>query len=181
MSDRKVAVAVVTGAHGVKGRVRLKTFTDDPRDACAYGELSDESGGRRFRVAATGDSKEGVIAELSGVGDRDAALALKGLVLFADREALPALEEDEDFYHADLIGLSAETADGRRIGQVRAVYDFGAGDVLDIKPAKGRAVMLPFTREAVPEVDIEGGRLVVVLPDEIEVIDTGAEDGGEPA
>lgn len=173
MPAGKVAVAVVTGAHGVKGRVRLKTFTEAPEDVAAYGPLTDESGDRAFRVTVTGTAKEGVVAGLSGVGDRDAALALKGLLLHADRAALPDLDDAEDFYHADLIGLAAETAEGRRIGRVRAIHDFGAGDVLDIKPVKGSAVMLPFTRDAVPEVDVAGGRLVVVLPDEIEVIDTG--------
>ncbi len=180
MSESRVAVAVVTGAHGVKGRVRLKTFTDEPVDVAAYGPLTDADGDRSFRVTVTGGAKEGVVAELSGVRDRDAALALKGTVLHADRSALPSLDDDEDFYHADLIGLAAETAEGQRIGKVRGIFDFGAGDVLDIKPAKGRAVMLPFTREAVPEIDLEGGRLVVVLPDEIEVIDTGEADA-DPA
>ncbi|WP_416897410.1 MAG: ribosome maturation factor RimM [Minwuia sp.] len=179
MSGNRVLLAVVTGAHGVSGRVRLKTFTEAPEDVGAYGPVTDRSGERQFGLKVTGATKGGVIAELSGVRKREDAEALKGEELYVGREALPDLDDAEDFYHADLIGLAVETVDGQRLGIVRAVHDFGAGDVLDVKPSKGPGRMLPFTLDVVPEIDLPNGVLKVLLPDEIEVIDTGEDDGGE--
>ncbi len=172
MSEDRILLAAIIGAHGVSGRVRLKTFTGEPEAVGDYGPLSDESGAQQFTVKVTGQTKGGVIAELSGVRKREAAEALKGLGLYAPREALPELEDEADFYHADLIGLVVETLEGQRLGLVRAVHDFGAGDVLDIKPSKGKALMLPFTLDVVPVVDLENGRLQVVLPDEMDVMDS---------
>ncbi|WP_417513382.1 ribosome maturation factor RimM [Minwuia sp.] len=175
MAENRVLLAAITGAHGVSGRVRLKTFTEEPRSVGSYGPLSDESGERRFEIRITGSTKDGVIAEIEGVRKREAAEALKGTGLYAERSALPELEAEEDFYHADLIGLTAETTEGQRLGTVRAIYDFGAGDVLDVKPSKGKGYLLPFTREVVPVVDLENGRLQIVLPDEMDVMDSEEE------
>lgn len=179
MSESRVLLAVVTGAHGVSGRVRLKTFTDDPRTVGGYGPLTDEAGAETYRIRVTGSTKGGVIAEIEGLRQREAAEAMKGQGLYVERAALPETEDEEEFYHADLIGLAVETASGQRFGIVRAIHDFGAGDVLDVKPSKGSALMVPFTREAVPEIDLETGRLIVELPEEVEIHDTG--EGGEVA
>ncbi len=165
--QERVCIAVVTGAHGVRGAVRLKTFTARPEDVAAYGPVSDESGGRTFRLTVTGRRTGGVIARLDGIEDREAAEALKGLRLHVPRSALPEPGEDE-FYHADLLGLAVETTDGRRLGRVRAVFDFGAGDVIEVAGDEGAPLVLPFTRRVVPVVDLAGGRLVVELPDGIE-------------
>ena len=167
--NRRVPVAQVAGAHGVHGRVKLRTFTDEPADVASFGPLSDADGARAYKVRVTGATRGGVIVEMSGVRTREEAEALKGLLLHADRDALPALDDAEDFYHADLVGLMAVTVEGRQLGTVRAIHNYGAGDILDVRPARGGGMMLPFTREVVPEIDLEAGELRVVLPDEIEV------------
>lgn len=157
----RVCLGAVAGAHGVRGAVRIKPFTAEPESVGAYGELSDKGGTRFFAAHVMGVNKGMVIAKLSGVDDRDAAEALRGLRLYVPRAVLPEPEDDE-FYHADLIGLPAETEDGTAFGRVRALYDFGAGDVIEIEPAGGgQPVVLPFTLEAVPVIDLEGGRIVV--------------------
>lgn len=167
-NDARVCVGQIVGVHGVRGMVKLKSFTADPADVVAYGPLSDEAGTRRFQVALAGQTKGMFLARLDGVADRDAAEALKGVKLFALRSALPEPEEEE-FYYADLIGLRAETADGEFFGKVTAVHDFGAGDILEFRKADGRTAHLPFTRTVVPVVDVKGGRIVIDPPDEIEV------------
>ncbi len=173
----RVCVGKVVGAHGVRGQVKLKSFTQEPGDVAAYGPLSDASGARRFKVTLSGVPKDGVfVARLEGVADRDAAEALRGTELFAPRGALPEPDEEE-FYHVDLIGLRAETTAGELFGTVTAVHDFGAGDMLELRKADGRIAHLPFTRVAVPVVDVKGGRVVVDPPDEVEV--RGGEDGPE--
>ena len=168
-SEPMVCVGKVVGAHGVRGQVKLKSFTQDPADVAAYGPLFDEAGKRRFKVALSGIPKDGVfVARLDGVDDRNAAEALKGAKLYALRAALPEPEEEE-FYYADLIGLRAETDDGELFGKVTAVHDFGAGDVLELRKVDGRTAHLPFSRQVAPLVDVKGGRIVVRPPEEIEV------------
>jgi 16S rRNA processing protein RimM len=163
VQEKRVCVGVVTGAHGVRGAVRVKSFTADPRDVARYGPLENESGDRRFRLRLTGSAKGVVIAHLAGIDDRDQAEALRGLRLYLPRAALPP-PGAEEYYHADLIGLEAALADGTPVGQVRAVHDFGAGDTLEIAPAVGPPVMVPFTRAIVPVVDLTAGRLVLDPP-----------------
>jgi len=164
MSARdKICVGVITGAHGVKGAVRVKSHTARPKDIAAYGPVSDEKGEQVFDIQVTGTAKDRVIAKLSGIDDRDAAEALKGVNLFAPRDALPPAGEDE-FYHADLIGLRAEAEDGATMGTVRALHDFGAGDVIEIQGTDGKPFVLPFTRAAVPVIDLDGGRIVIAPP-----------------
>ncbi len=159
-AERLILVGVIAGAHGVRGQVRVRSFTADPRALGAYGPLHDEAGKRRFGVTVTGTTKDGVIARIEGVADRDAAAALRGVRLYVARSALPP-PVAEEFYHTDLIGLAAERADGTPLGRVVAVRNFG-GDVLEIEPEPtGPALFVPFTRAAVPVVDIQGGRLVV--------------------
>jgi len=166
--DPKICVGVVVGAQGIKGAVRIKPFTERPEAVAAYGPVSDEQGGRRFEVRIVGQARGVVTAQLSGVSDRNAAEALKGLRLYVPRAALPEPEGEEEFYHADLIGLAAERADGTLLGRVAAVLDHGAGTYLEIAAEGGRALIVPFTRAAVPVVDPAAGRLVIEPPSEVE-------------
>ncbi|WP_096703894.1 ribosome maturation factor RimM [Magnetospirillum sp. 15-1] len=159
----RVRVGVIAGVHGVRGAVRIKSFTEEPADIGYYSPVENEAGSVKFRLKVTGEVKGLVIATLDGVTDRDAAEALKGTELWVARERLPRLAEDE-FLYSDLIGLVAEGVDGKRLGIVKAVADYGAGDVLDIRLEPKGDMMVPFTQASVPEVDIAGGRLVVVPP-----------------
>lgn len=166
----RVLMAAVTGARGLKGEVKLKSFTEDPEAVFACGPLSDEAGTRRFSGRCTGRAKGLVFARIEGVNDRNAAEALKGVRLYAARKDLPEPAEDE-FYHADLIGLAAETPEGRALGRVLAVHDFGAGASIEIDGGPAGVLVLPFTRAAVTQVDIAGGRLVAVPPEDAEAED----------
>jgi 16S rRNA processing protein RimM len=159
---KQILVGIVTGAHGVTGAVRVKSFTARPEDIGRYGPLVDETG-RRFALRRIGAGKGVLIARLSGVDDRNRAEALRGLRLYLPRAALPPAAADE-FYHADLIGLAAVLGDGTAIGRVRAVHDFGAGDTLEIERAHAPPAMVPFTRAIVPVVDLDAGRLVIDPP-----------------
>jgi 16S rRNA processing protein RimM len=156
-------LGVITGAHGVKGRVRIKSFTAEAEAIASYGPLSDERGERRFTVEVTGTSKGTLLAVIEGVDDRDAAEALRGTRLYVERAALPE-PDDEEFYQADLIGLAALYRDGSTLGKVVAVHDFGAGASLEIEDAAGKTLLVPFTNAAVPAVDIRAGTLVVEPP-----------------
>jgi 16S rRNA processing protein RimM len=153
-------------AHGVRGEIRLQSFTADPAAISTYGPLFDESGRRRFVIASLRPAgKDMFVARLEGVADRSAAEALTGVALYLPREALPAPEEDE-FYLADLEGLRAETQGGATIGVVIGVRNFGAGDILEIAPPEGgETLLLPFTKAVVPVVDIAGGRVIVEPPE----------------
>ncbi len=168
-AGERVCLGVMVGAHGVRGLVKVKSFTEVPEDVAAYGPVSDEAGRRQWTLEAVGRGKGVVLARVSGVSDRDQAQALHGTEIYVPRDVLPALEE-ETFYHADLIGLRAEDTAGRAVGRVTAVENYGAGDILEIAlevtGEAGRSLMLPFTRVTVPEVDLAAGRLVVVLPEE---------------
>lgn len=158
-----VCLGAIAGAYGVKGAVRIKSFTAEPKDIGFYGKLSDESGEREFGIKVTGMSKAQVLAEIEGVTDRTAAEALKGVALYVPRERLPAPEEEE-YYHDDLIGLGVECADGAALGSVIAVHDFGAGDVIEVRRKGAVSLMVPFTRAVVPVVDLAAGRLVIDPP-----------------
>lgn len=159
----------------MRGEVRIKSFTADPRALGRYGPVEDETGKRSFKLRVRGETKGLVIARLDGVADRNQAEALKGLRLYVPRERLPKPKRGE-WYVADLIGLAVERPDGTPFGRVKAVHDFGAGDVLEIERETGTE-FLPFTRRVVPEVDMEGGRLVIDPPTEIEAREES--DGGE--
>ena len=162
-----IHVASVLGPHGLKGEVRVKFFTENAERLKAYGTLHTLVG-RKLSVSALRSAKpdEAIIA-FAGVSDRTGAEELKGAGLFVRRESLPALDESE-FYHADLIGLSAHDREDRRLGTVRAVHNFGAGDVIEIDRPDGDTVMLAFTRENVPSIDLAAGRIVVAVPEETE-------------
>lgn len=166
---------MITGAHGMHGAVRVRSFTAEPEDVASYSPLSDEAGTRSFDLSVSRRTRGGIIARLAGIENRNAAEALKGTALYADRDALPELDEDE-FYHADLVGLSVVLTDGRPLGRVRGLDNFGAGEVIEVETKQGKSVSLPFTRAAVPQIDLEAGRLTVDPPPGI-VDDDGMEEG----
>ena len=162
-----IFVAQVGAAHGVRGEVKVTTFTADPMALADYKTLLRQDGSPALTIMSARPTKGGIVARLKGVADRNAAEALRGLKLYISRDSLPPPDEDE-FYLADLIGLAVETAAGELLGKVKTVQDFGAGDLLEIQPKAGASWWLPFTREAVPEVRIAEGRLIAEPPPVIE-------------
>src|SRR6478609_6706611 len=158
-----VCVARIGAAHGVRGAVKLWTFTEDPFAVRRYGPLLSKDGKRQFELAQAREAKDHLVATFKGVTTRDEAERLNGIELYVAREKLPATDEDE-FYHTDLIGLAAVTPDGEPLGRVLAIHNFGAGDIIEIAPPKGTSMLLPFTNAVVPEVDLTGGRVVIALP-----------------
>ena len=161
---RLICVGAIAGAFGVGGEVRLKSFCEAPEDICAYGPLVTEDGARAFSVRITRPVKGGFAARLSGVATREEAEALRGTRLCVPRGRLPEPEEEE-FYHADLIGLAVVDTRGTSLGRVKAIHDFGAGDVIEIDLGEGKSVMIPFTRDVVPEIDLGAGRIVADPPE----------------
>jgi 16S rRNA processing protein RimM len=162
-----VLLGAVAGAHGIRGEVKLVSFTDPPDNIAAYGPLSTASG-HSFVIERLRPLKGNSFAvTLKGVTDRNTAEGLKSTQLFVARAALPEPDEDE-WYHGDLIGLSAETESGERLGEIVAVHDFGAGDLIEVgKRGEKGTVLVPFTKECVPVIDVRGGRVVIVPPEEI--------------
>ncbi len=164
MSDT-VCLGAIAGAFGVKGEVRLKSFTARPEDIAAYGALVSEDGKHSFEVALTGQTSGALTARLSGIATREQADALRGVRLHVPRDRLPVLPDDE-FYHADLIGLEVFDTGGTPLGRVKAVLNHGAADLLEIHaPGLTSTVLLPFTREAVPTVDLAARRIVADPPE----------------
>lgn len=162
MSD-KICVGAIAGAFGVRGEVRLKSFCAVAEDIASYGPLTSEDGKRQFTIKLTRPVNGGLGARLTSVETREDAEALKGATLWADRSALPSLPDDE-FYHTDLIGLEVFDTGGVSLGRVRAIHDHGAGDILEVTGPKG-ALLVPFTRAAVPTVDLTSGRIIADPPD----------------
>lgn len=166
MTDR-ICVAQIGAPHGVRGEVRLRSFTQDPLAFVEYGPLESEDGKQRFEIEALRPAKDHFVARLSGVPDRNAAEKLTNVKLYVSRDVLPDIDEEETFYHADLIGLDAFTQDGAKFGTVATVHNFGAGDIIEIRPeGGGDLVLLPFTETVVPEIDIAKRRIVVSPPAE---------------
>jgi 16S rRNA processing protein RimM len=162
--DDRVCVAAVSGAYGVRGEVRLKSFTSEPAAVAGYAPLTDDAG-RSYDLTLGAALKGGFAARLSGVSTKEAADALRGTRLYAPRDRLPALPDDE-YYHADLIGLEVVDTGGAPLGRVRAILDHGAGDLLEVAPTgQSRTILLPFTLTVVPTVDIAAGRIVVDPPE----------------
>ena len=173
MTAQMICVARIGAAHGVRGAVKLWTFTEDPFAVKAYGPLWSKDGARRFELTSAREARGHLVATLRGITTRDEAERLNGLELYVAREKLPATDEGE-YYHADLIGLSAVTAAGEPIGRVIAIHNFGAGDIIEIAPPEGVTMLLPFTNAVVPTVDLAGGRVVIAFPGEIEGDDPSA-------
>jgi len=168
-ADSRVVLATIGGAHGIRGEVRVKSFTADPMALATYGPLFAEDG-RIFEIERLRPAKNVVVAKFRGIDDRNAAEALNGISLSVERNALPPPEPNE-FYHADLIGLQASDTTGRPLGFVLAVQNFGAGDILEIgdKEKSGASLLIPFTGKIVTDIDIANGRLTIAPPAEIEI------------
>ena len=182
MSDTdRVLLGHIAGAHGIRGEVLIKSYTEDPAAIASYGPLHDETCDRSFVVTKTRVAAKGVIARIEGIADRTAAEALKGTSLFVDRDRLPEPDDDE-FYHADLIGMAVVTTAGEHIGDVVALQNFGAGDLLEYRLLDSRRTeFLPFTIAFVPEIDGDARRVIVRLPDITDGEDHGhSAAGGKP-
>jgi 16S rRNA processing protein RimM len=159
--EQRICVARLGAAHGVRGEVKLWSFTAEPARIADYGPF-ETADGRVVEIEALRPAKEFFVARLKGVADRDAAERLRNAELFVPRARLPAPEDSDEFYHADLIGLAVVDASGAALGTVLALHNFGAGDIIEVRRAESRdTVMLPFTQAAVPEIDVAGRRIVV--------------------
>ncbi len=168
MTADLICIGAIAGAFGVAGEVRLKSFCSEPTDIVAYGPLLSEDGSRDYHITLTRPVAGGLGARIKGISTKEQADALRGTSLYVPRDRLPVLPDDE-FYHADLIGLSAHDTGGELIGKVTAIYNHGAGDIVEISPIRHKsALLLPFTTAIVPNVDLAAGRIVVNLPDETE-------------
>ncbi|CAN5230373.1 ribosome maturation factor RimM [soil metagenome] len=165
-APRLIRVGRVAGAFGVRGEIRITTYTEAPLALKSYGALLDEQGAVALSLTSARESKGGLIVRAKGVDDKEAADALRGLTLHVPREALPEPDEDE-YYLTDLIDLDIVAPDGTAIGKIRAVHNFGAGDLLEIQPPAGASWYAPFTKAVVPEVSISAGRVVVDRPAEV--------------
>src|SRR3982075_1766462 len=157
-----ICIARIGAAHGVRGAVKLWTFTDDPLAVRAYGPLVTKDGARSFEIATAREAKGHLVATLKGIATREDAERLNGIELYIAREKLPATDDDE-YYHADLIGLAAVNAASEPLGRVIAIHNFGAGDIIEIAPPGGATMLLPFTNAVVPSVDLAGGGGVVQI------------------
>jgi 16S rRNA processing protein RimM len=168
VADR-ICVARIGAPHGVRGEVKLWSFTEEPLAVANYGPLETEDGKRRFEIETLRPARDHLVARLKGIADRDAAQKLTNTELYVARDRLPAIEEADTFYRADLVGLDAVTTDGTQIGTVHALHNFGAGDIIEIMPlGSGEPLMLPFNETTVPTIALKAKQIVVVPPAEIE-------------
>jgi 16S rRNA processing protein RimM len=168
MSDDLILVGRVAGAFGVKGEVRITAFTAEPLALVDYKTLLREDGSAGLTLMGGRVAKGGVVARAREIETREQAEAARGLRLFIPRALLPPVEDEDEFYIADLVGMSVVSAQGDLLGQVRSVRDFGAGDLLEVVPPVGESWWLPFTKEAVPEIQVDRRTIVALRPDEIE-------------
>lgn len=164
--ETRVCVAQIGAAHGLKGEVRLWSFTEDPSAVAQYGALETADGSRRLEISSLRAAKDCFITKLHGIDDRNAAEALRNVKLYIARDRLPDTEDEDTFYHADLIGLSAFDPDGSKIGDIVTVQNFGAGDIIEVRRSDNSTVMFPFNEAVVPEIDIAAGRMTIVPPEE---------------
>lgn len=171
--EEKICLGAVVGVHGIRGEVKVKAFTEDERSLAKYGVVRNEDGTREFDLKIVGRSKELLRVKIKGVEDRNTAETLIGTGFYIERSRLPEPQEDE-FYHADLIGLEVRGVDGEKIGIVNALYNFGAGDLIELKTADGSLEMLPFTRQYVPTIDVKNGFIIV------EMMQFAPDERGEP-
>lgn len=179
-ASQKLLMGRIGAAHGIKGEVRIQSYTEDPLALADYGPLSTNRPGLSIEIEAARTTTNVLVARIKGVRDRTAAEKLNGVELYVDRGLLPAIADEDDYYHADLIGLRARLEDGSDLGEVIAVPNFGADDILEIRKAEtGETVFIPFTKLAVPEVHIGAGYVVVVPPIEVEGEDGPQEEEQE--
>ncbi len=180
--DNPVQLAVIGAAHGIKGEVRVKTYTGDPLDLGSYGLLYDASG-KSYEILSIRPSKTVVVVRFAGVDDRNAAEALNGKELYVDHAQLPQDLDEDEFYYTDLIGLAVRDSAGVSYGKVSAVFNFGGGDVLEIKESGKKPVLIPFTLVSVPEILMEEGA-ILIDPLAAGLVDDGStsadEEGEEP-
>lgn len=174
MTTDRILIARIGAAHGIRGEVRVKPFGDDPLSFADYGPLQTADGKRELTVASARLQKSMVVTRFEGVNDRNAAEALNGTDLYVARQALPELDDEDEFYHADLLGLKAVASDGELLGTIVALPDFGAGTLVEIRPTGASSFYVPFTREAVPRIDISSGEVTIVPPE-----DHADEESGE--
>ncbi len=168
-TDNLLLMGRIGAAHGIKGEVRIQSFTEDPLALVDYGPLKTNKPGLTIRILAARTTTNVLVARLEGVNDRDAAEKLNGVELYVDRALLPDPDDDDDFYHADLIGLRVQLRDGTVVGVVSAVPNFGAGDILEVRDERsGDTFLYPFTKAVVPEVHLADGYLVIEPPIEAE-------------
>ena len=175
-NDKRICVAKIGAAHGIRGDVKLWPMTADPMAFMDYGELESEDGKRIFEIAKAKPAGNFLIAHIKGIDDRNAAEKLVHTELFVSRDSLPEIEEDDEFYYADLVGLKVVDGSGAQIGEIVAMQNFGAGDLVELRLANARdTVLIPFTASTVPEIDIAGGTVTVAMPNEVEA--DPSEDG----
>ncbi len=169
--SKRLCLGIITGVHGIHGEVVIKSYTQDPLDIKSYGQLGDEQNKRQFTIAKARLAKKGVVARLKGVDHRNEAEALKGTGLFVDHKMLPEPDEEDEYYFTDLMGMAVVLADGQPYGTVTALHNFGAGDLIEIKPLEGKATeIFPFDKATVPHIDLEQGSItlnppVMIAPD----------------
>jgi 16S rRNA processing protein RimM len=164
----RVLLGEITGVHGIRGDLLVRSYTQAPEAIASYGPLADASGARHFSLKVVRSTDKGIVARIEGIADRTAAEKLRGTKLFIDRAQLPETEASE-FYHADLIGLKAVSEDGAHLGEIVSVQNFGAGDLLELKPVSGAATeFIPFEDQWVPRVDLESGLVVINQPVTVE-------------
>ncbi|RUT30036.1 ribosome maturation factor RimM [Arsenicitalea aurantiaca] len=177
-----IVLGRIGAAHGIKGEIRIQSFTEDPLAIASYGPLATSRRGLTITIRSARVAGNVVVCRIEGVADRNAAETLNGLDLMIDRSLLPPLEAEDDFYHADLVGLAVRGSDGTVLGSVIAVQNFGADDLLEIRQTGGGTRLLPFTRAVVPQIDLASGYLVVEPPAEVEgELADGADDEGAEA
>ena len=175
-AEQRICVAKLGAAHGVRGEVRLWSFTAEPAAVVDYGPF-ETADGRVIEIETLRPAKDFFVARLKGVADRDGAEALRNVELFVPRARLPAPEDGDEFYHADLIGLVVVDASGEALGTVLALHNFGAGDIIEVRRTEGGdTVMLPFTQAVVPEIDVAGARIVVATEAFKSAADSSADD-----
>jgi 16S rRNA processing protein RimM len=173
--NRKLCAAIIVGAHGIRGQVKVKSFLEDPGELNAFGALMNESGSENFELLVEGSAKGNLICKIKGIEDRNRAEAVKGLRLFIDRDQLPKIDEENAFYAEDLVGMKVISPTGTNVGLVKAVFDFGAGDILEIALlATDKSELFPFTKDIFPVVNPDQGILTFVNPT---VIVSQDEDG----
>ncbi len=163
--EELLCVGAIAGAFGVKGETRLKSFCADPEAIAEYAPLTDETGKRTFTVKILRPVKGGFAAVLGGISTREQAEKMRGLRLFAPRDRMPDLPDDE-YYHSDLMGLAVYDTGGVELGEITTVADYGGGDFVEVKLKKGKLLLVPFTQEAVPAVDLTAGRIVIDPPED---------------
>ena len=168
-NENLILMGRIGAAHGIKGEVRIQSFTEEPLDLARYSPFVTNRPGLTVTIATARGTTNMLVARIKGVDDRSAAEKLNGVELYVDRGALPAPEDEDDFYHADLIGLRAQLSDGTMLGEVTAIPNYGAGDILEVRALKGGDTYLfPFTRQVVPEVHVKDGYVVINPPTETE-------------